>query len=78
LVEDGTSNFDDGELGGLGGIGRRGEDAQMAFDFTLGPNRVQKPSNRLLQKFRTGASGLCELKICASGDDENMDATRSV
>jgi hypothetical protein len=27
LVEDGTSNFDDGKLGRLGGIGRRGEDA---------------------------------------------------
>ena len=40
LVEDGTSNFDDGEFCRLGGIGGRGEDAQVAFDFTLGPNRV--------------------------------------
>ena len=49
LVENGTSDFYDGELGGLRGIGGRGKDAQMAFDFALGPNRVQKSSDCLLQ-----------------------------
>lgn len=40
LVEDGTSDFDDGEFCGLRRIGGRGKDAQVAFDFTLGANRV--------------------------------------
>ena len=53
LVEDGTSDFDDGEFGGLRRIGRRGEDAQMAFDLALGPNGVQKPGDCLLQDFKT-------------------------
>ena len=67
LVEDGTSNFDDGELCGFGGIGRRGEDAQVAFDLTLGSNRVQESSNRLLQSFRSRVLATYELKICTGG-----------
>ena len=51
LVENGTSNFDDGKLCRLGGIGRRREDAQMAFDLTLGSNRVQKSGDGLLEDF---------------------------
>ena len=49
LVENGTSDFDDGELGRLGGIGRRREDAQVTFDLTLGSNRVQKSGDGFLE-----------------------------
>lgn len=40
LVKNGASDFDDGEFCRLRGIGGRGKDAEMPFDFTLGPNRV--------------------------------------
>jgi hypothetical protein len=53
LVEDGASNFDHGEFCGLRGIGGRGKDAQMAFDFTLSPNRVQESSDCLLRSSET-------------------------
>ena len=40
LVQDCTSDFDDGEFCRLRGIGRGREDAQMTFDFTFGANRI--------------------------------------
>jgi len=39
----------------------------MAFDFTLGSNRVQKSSDRLLQKFRTRMSASLEMKFLWGG-----------
>ena len=50
LVEDGASNFDDGEFCGVGGIGRRGEDAEVAFDFTLSTDRIEKAGDGVLEK----------------------------
>jgi hypothetical protein len=48
LIEHGATDFNDGKLGGLRRVRRGGEDAQMAFDLPLGPDRVQQPSNSVL------------------------------
>jgi hypothetical protein len=41
LVKDGTSDFDDGELGGVVRVGGGAEDAQVALDLLFGPDRVE-------------------------------------
>ena len=48
LLEHSSANLDDRKLGRLRRMGRGTEDAQIALDLPLGPNRVQKPCDRVL------------------------------
>lgn len=50
LVEDGATDFDDGKFGGVGGVGRRGEDAEVAFNFTLGADGIEEASDGILER----------------------------
>lgn len=48
LSEYGTSNFDNGKLGGLRWMSRGREYAQVAFNFALGSDRIKKAGDRVL------------------------------
>lgn len=46
--KDGASHFDDCELCGLRGVGRRGENAKVTFNFALGTNGIEQTSDSIL------------------------------
>lgn len=48
LVEDGAANLDDGELGGVRRVGRRGKDAEVPLDLSLRADGVEQPSDGVL------------------------------
>ena len=50
LVEYRTTDLDDGKLGGVGGIRRRREDAQITLDLTFGANGIQKAGYCILEQ----------------------------
>lgn len=69
VVEDSTANFDDSKLCGLGGVGRRGEDTEVAFDFTFGTNRVEEASNGILVRKKFNKFSSLERQRIRDRDD---------
>ena len=49
LVENSSANFDDSKLGRIGRIRGRRKDAEVAFDFTLSSNGIEKASDSVLR-----------------------------
>lgn len=47
--ENSPSDLDNGKLGRLRRMGRRREDTEVALDFTLGSDRIQKSGNSVLE-----------------------------
>ena len=48
LVKDRSTNFDDGKFRGVGRVRRGGKDSEVAFDFALGANGIEKACNGVL------------------------------
>ena len=57
LVKNCAADFDDGKLGGVGGICRGGEDAKVAFDLALGTYGVEEASDGVLVSLSIYESG---------------------
>jgi len=56
LVEDCTSDLDDGKLGRLGWIRRRREDAKVALHLAFSTKRVEETSDRILREIESEGS----------------------
>ena len=49
LVEYGTADFDDCEFCRMRGVGRRGEDTEVAFNFAFGADGIEEASDGILE-----------------------------
>ena len=63
LVKNCAADFDDGKLGGVGGICRGGEDAKVAFDLALGTYGVEEASDGVLVSLSVYESRI----LCVAG-----------
>ena len=49
LVENCASDLDDGDFCGMGSVGGRGEDTEVAFNFALGTDGIEEASDGILE-----------------------------